>query len=1085
MRSRLFFKLWLASTIILLLSMGLFALIGIRLVSWFGQETARSNEENILESAEGFLARDAHDQAGRWDEMFRRLAGGAVSISRKACRIYDALDLSGPPEQVPASNLVAFEANGVFMNAASSQTMVLYWGSSHVSLKVEREIASLSGIDEVLSDVLSQNSEIIAAYFVSDSGMARYQPNVHNGESIPKGFDIRNATWYQKAAPLQNPEKTVAWSSVYSDVLGRGLMVTAAMPAYDASGRFRGAAGVDVTLDSLLKQIGADAPSPHKIRGMFAFLLDETGRIIAFPENELGRFGITMDPRHLTDSSKILSYTLADSGVLAVQRLGEQIQTQPRGVFHLDIGDDGFIVASHFLASTGWRLNLVVPRAVILASVLHGRQQLEKTISHITWAFVLVSACFMVLSLVAGTFLFLRYLFAPLRELEKGAARVRDGDLSVAIPETGRDEIGSLASSFNQMLDGLRKGRELEQTYTDQLQSEIQKKTQELEAGKGELEGLLKTVQEEVRERKEIEAALRRSEAEKSVILNSTTEMFAYYDLDLRIRWANKAAGACVGQTAEALIGRRCYEIWGGQSEPCEDCPVVRAAETGEPQQIEKTTADGRVWRVRGYPVRDDKGDMVALVEFAQEITAQRQAEAEKARMEVRTRQLVKAESLGRMAGAIAHHFNNQLQVVMGNLQIAMGSLPQSAAPVESMSEALNAAHRAARVSGQMLTYLGQTPSKRETLDLADVCRSTLPMLQAGMPQNVHLKTDLPSEGPAVHANQNQMEQVLTHLVVNAWEAMSESGGGIGITVKTVFGKDIPPGRRYPVDWQPESAAYACLEVRDDGPGISERDMERLFDPFFTTKFTGRGLGLPVVLGIVRAHGGGIAVESPFRTRSSERGTWKGEDRGRESGVGGQGSEDRGQRSEDGCRRADNGRRKTDDRGVGLANSEPGTVNAEPSGSVFRVFLLVVEGEVSRAEKKSVAADPATKEGGTVLLVEDTEQVRKLGVRMLEFLGFTVLAAKDGIEGVEIFRERRDDIRFVLSDLTMPRMDGWATIAALREIDPNVRIILASGYDEASVMSGDHAERPQVFLAKAYSLEDLRAAISKVQGAVE
>lgn len=112
-------------------------------------------------------------------------------------------------------------------------------------------------------------------------------------------------------------------------------------------------------------------------------------------------------------------------------------------------------------------------------------------------------------------------------------------------------------------------------------------------------------------------------------------------------------------------------------------------------------------------------------------------------------------------------------------------------------------------------------------------------------------------------------------------------------------------------------------------------------------------------------------------------------------------------------------------------------------------------------------------------MVEDTEQVRKLGVRMLELMGCEVLAAKDGVEGVEIFRERRDDIGFVLCDLTMPRMDGWKTLEALRKIRPDIRVILASGYDEASVMSGDHPEWPQAFLAKPYSLEDLREAIGR------
>jgi len=139
-----------------------------------------------------------------------------------------------------------------------------------------------------------------------------------------------------------------------------------------------------------------------------------------------------------------------------------------------------------------------------------------------------------------------------------------------------------------------------------------------------------------------------------------------------------------------------------------------------------------------------------------------------------------------------------------------------------------------------------------------------------------------------------------------------------------------------------------------------------------------------------------------------------------------------------------------------------------------------MEGEVPGPKEKPIVVGDAPQGGGMVLLVEDTEQVRNLGVRMLEHLGWKVIAARDGVEGLEMFREHRDEIRFVLSDLTMPRMDGWATIAALRKIDPAVSIILASGYDEVSVMSADHPERPQVFMGKPYSIEDLRTAIGKV-----
>ncbi len=148
-------------------------------------------------------------------------------------------------------------------------------------------------------------------------------------------------------------------------------------------------------------------------------------------------------------------------------------------------------------------------------------------------------------------------------------------------------------------------------------------------------------------------------------------------------------------------------------------------------------------------------------------------------------------------------------------------------------------------------------------------------------------------------------------------------------------------------------------------------------------------------------------------------------------------------------------------------------------GSVFRVFLPLSAEAVARPAEKA-AKTPSLKGGGMVLVIDDEPQVLKLAARMITLLGFEVLTAKNGVEGVEVFREHQDQIRFVLSDLTMPRMDGWQTLAALRKMKPGVPVILASGHDEACVMSGDHAEWPQAFLGKPYSLEDLRKAISRV-----
>jgi CheY-like chemotaxis protein len=125
------------------------------------------------------------------------------------------------------------------------------------------------------------------------------------------------------------------------------------------------------------------------------------------------------------------------------------------------------------------------------------------------------------------------------------------------------------------------------------------------------------------------------------------------------------------------------------------------------------------------------------------------------------------------------------------------------------------------------------------------------------------------------------------------------------------------------------------------------------------------------------------------------------------------------------------------------------------------------------------AQSPEIDGGGTVLLVDDEPMVRKVGEGALTSLGFAVLLAKDGVEAVEVFRQHRDEVRCVLCDLTMPRMNGWETLTALRKLAPGLPVILASGYDRAYVMAGDHPELPQAFLSKPYQFQGLRDAIGR------
>lgn len=401
--------------------------------------------------------------------------------------------------------------------------------------------------------------------------------------------------------------------------------------------------------------------------------------------------------------------------------------------------------------------------------------------------------------------------------------------------------------------------------------------------------------------------------------------------------------------------------------------------------------------------------------------------EVEKAELEAQNRQLQKEESLGRMAGAIAHHFNNQLHVVMGNMEVAMNGLSQDSDTLEILTEAMQAARKASEVSSLMLTYLGQTTGKREALYLAEVCRQSLPMLCTVLPEGVTLKADMSSPGPAIRANENHVRQMLTNLVCNAREASDADKMAIHVIVKPVSAVEIPASPRFPIDWLPQDTAYACLEVSDTGCGISDKDIKKIFDPFFSSKFTGRGLGLSVVLGIVRAYGGVVTVES-----------------------------------------------------------EPGR------GSIFRIFLPVTTDavlsqplpftttETSYMDKSDKT--PITGNSGALLLIEDEEPVRKMARVMLTRLGVEVLEAEDGVEAVEVFRQHQNEIICVLCDLTMPHMDGWDTLAALRKISPGIPVILSSGYDKSRVMAGEHSEWPQAFLGKPYKVKDLRDAIDHVLG---
>jgi signal transduction histidine kinase len=228
-------------------------------------------------------------------------------------------------------------------------------------------------------------------------------------------------------------------------------------------------------------------------------------------------------------------------------------------------------------------------------------------------------------------------------------------------------------------------------------------------------------------------------------------------------------------------------------------------------------------------------------------------------------RQLHKNESLGRMAGAVAHNYNNMLTVILGNLEVALADLSQHDTGLKNvLGAAHDAARRLAALGTNMLIYLGQSSTARSfpPVDLVPLLEDYGRECKQNLTEEVMLTIRLPDQSVPVASDRDLVRRLLDSLFANAVEALGNNGGSIELTLTVVSPGEIAGDHRFPVDWQPVDTPHACIRLLDTGCGISAENLERIFDPFYTQKFTGRGMGLPLVLGIVRMHGGGVTVRS-------------------------------------------------------------------------------------------------------------------------------------------------------------------------------------------------------------------------------
>ena len=241
---------------------------------------------------------------------------------------------------------------------------------------------------------------------------------------------------------------------------------------------------------------------------------------------------------------------------------------------------------------------------------------------------------------------------------------------------------------------------------------------------------------------------------------------------------------------------------------------------------------------------------------FVLDLTERKEAE----RLQAELLHVQKLESLGVLAGGIAHDFNNLLTIVLGNVSTALAQNPKEHDASEPLREATTAITRAAELTRQLLAYAGKGRFRVEPVDLSEQVRRVSALLRASVPKSIDLVLDLDPDLPSIEADVSQLHQILMNLVLNGAESIDGPHGAVSVCTRVLELHAERPSQTTSVALAPRR--YTVLEVRDTGRGMDEATRQRIFDPFFTTKFTGRGLGLASVLGIMRTHKGDIEVES-------------------------------------------------------------------------------------------------------------------------------------------------------------------------------------------------------------------------------
>ena len=505
----------------------------------------------------------------------------------------------------------------------------------------------------------------------------------------------------------------------------------------------------------------------------------------------------------------------------------------------------------------------------------------------------------------------------------------------------------------------------------------------------------------DVTERKLAEHRIR----QQAELLDKTRDAVIVCDLNYDILFWNRGAEKIYGLSVEEVLGRSIVDVLlagnvqeletiRAEFEPLEKLNHVAKRKAKDGRQL---TIDAR-WTL----VRNELGQPDYILITQTDISQQKQAEDHLLRVQ-------RMESIGTLAGGIAHDLNNTLSPVLMGVEMLEGNETLTDEDRKWLTLIRDNSERAADLVKQVLTFARGSEGSVVPMQLRHVAKELLQVLRETLPKSILLKQQIEPDLWIIKADPTQMHQVLMNLSLNASDAMPDGGTlSISLTNEMVddgyhrMNSEIAPGR------------YILVEVEDTGHGMSNETIERIFDPFFTTKEIGKGtgLGLSTVLNIVEGHGGILSVES-----SVGRGT------------------------------------KFSIFFPAIALQEPSTVSDE--------------GQTS-----------SDGEGRLILIVDDEADVREIIRAALEKAGYRTLEAPDGADGLGTFADHKDEIAAVITDASMPLLDGVVLSRAIRKIAPETKIIAMSGLLSSSQISQLEAVGVAAFLTKPFTPKKLLACLA-------